>query len=375
MSVRGRLTSCSELRRCRRCVNGLRITSRFPCSRDRRVNLPGVPSGRALFHAASLAALVSGCSLITSLDGLTNGDDVALTPGQDGGDGGSGGSHEAGALKDAAPPSNDGAIADDTSIPNGDATPDDASSVIDTGPPPDAPGTDAGPLGFCGSLSPSPLFCDDFDESSTFGKWDSTGTTHGIATIGSAVARSAPNGATATSNPLTTSVADVTIAKAFPTLTSTPRVETLAFDMFVEKMDTTHGAVAVVGALMLQDSAKALHEFQFVLTQTNGKIVATFPEYWDPGNGGATGFAEHDVSATVSLQTWIRVTIQLSLFNGTGTGSAARLFFDGTVVALLAPNLITKNGAPQALLGLSYVQAPSDAWVVHYDNATFDTSP
>ena len=152
-------------------------------------------------------------------------------------------------------------------------------------------------------------------------------------------------------------------------------MSTFAFDVYLEKVDTTHGAVAVVGALLLRDNSNALYESQFVITQTNGKLVATFPEYWDPGNGSATGFADHAVTAPISLQTWTHIAIEHTLLNGNGTGNAARLLFDGTAVATIAINVITHNGSPQAALGMSYISSPSDAWIVHYDNATFTTSP
>jgi hypothetical protein len=310
-----------------------------------------------------LATIVSACSLITSLDGLS--DDTNLRTGD--------------ASTDRATPASDGG---NPAAPDGDAPIqfDDAPSpdgVADADAGADALPDTASPLYYCSGLSPSPLFCDDFDQSANLVRWDSTGAAHGSVTISSVTTHSPPNAVESTSTPVTSGqTVDVGLYKAFPTLVGLPRLETLSFDLYLETMDATHNALAVVGGLALRNAVNALHELQFVVTLSGGKVVATFPEYSEPGDGGATGFINHGVTAQLALRTWTRITIELTLGNPSGgAGNQARLLFDGVAVATIAINLTAKDPAPQLVLGLSYVSPPSDAWTVRYDNVTFDSKP
>lgn len=316
---------------------------------------------------AIAGCMAAGCSLFTSFDGLTGGggaaepDDGSVAPV---------GASDAGAT--ASP--HDASLRHDASESG--ATP---NPLEDAAAPPNDSGAipESGATGYCASLSPAPRFCDDFDESTSLSKWDSTGSVHGLNNVSSAQSTSPSQSVASSSVAVSTGqVVDVGLYKLFPALTGIPRVETLSFDMYIDVIDSAHAALAVVGALAMRNTTGGLHELQFVVTLNNGKVVPTFPEYTEPGDGGATGYVAHGTTTTLSLKTWTRVTIELSMGNPNGgAGNAARLLFDGVQAATIGVNLSVSNPAPQLVLGLSYVSPPSDGWTVRYDNVTFDTTP
>lgn len=302
--------------------------------------------------------------MLTSFDGLTSDNpihearDAASTPvvGSDGavlGEAGHAGDDDA-----ASPPPDDAGAVD--------------STVADTSAPVDAPvGTS-----FCNGLSPAPLFCDDFDESTSLPKWDSLGSKNGANVVDALLSKSPAQSVASSSVTVSNGAVDVGLYKMFSQLTGSVRLETLSFDMYLDTIDSAHSALAVVGALALRNTTNGLHELQFVLTMSNGKVLATFPEYTEPGDGGATGFIAHNLNIEIPMKTWTHIAMELDLAspNG-GAGNLERIYIDGNQVASIVLSLTVKDPAPQVVLGLSYVSPPSDPWTVRYDNVTFSSTP
>jgi hypothetical protein len=333
--------------------------------------------------AASLFAcgILAACSISTSLDGLANGDGTTRTS-----HGPSSGFDDAGhALSDATSPDDptpDAEAAQDTSASTeiDSASAQDAAQATDASPAPDAggqeSGVDAGPSSYCASLSPHPLFCNDFDEgqSATSG-WDHVASLNGAASIDVAKSLSAPAAFKESVNALSTgATVDVGAYKTFPAFAAKAVTLTYGFDLYVEKIDQTHTAPAVAAALVYNDAAGATWQLQLAITYTGSSISVRTPEWWAAAGGTPSGYTEHLVSATLSLQKWTRVSMQLTLPNGSGGAATVQLTIGGVAMPATSLNVTTSKGTPEMLLGLSYVQSPSDAWIVHYDNVTFDAN-
>jgi hypothetical protein len=318
---------------------------------------------RSILAVVLVTASLGGCSLLTSSDGLS-GEEAG------GGEGGTS-SHVPGvdAADDGAGPGEDA----DASVAQVDASLRDADVDAGAEAGGDRAAPDAAPLGFCASRAPAPLFCDDFDEATVLKGWDSTAMQRGQLAVAGTAARSLPGALKVTVDPLTSGLVDVAAYKKFASLAGKRMVATMAFDLYLDVVDTTHSADAVVAALDLLDPSGTLYELQIDAYLSGASVVVRFPEYSAPAGGGAEGYVAHDVTAPLALRTWTRVTIELTLTTPAGgTSNAARLLFDGVPVSATPINVIGSMGVPQMVMGVSYVRPPSDGWTVRYDNVSFD---
>lgn len=331
---------------------------------------------------AALAVLTSACSLITSLDGLTDG------PASDASSGLFDASTPDGSKLDGALTVDGGTKVDDAGNPIGDPdgslpvgdpdAGDDGGSTppIDSGNAPDASdaGTapDTGTVTYCAGLSPKPVFCEDYDEGSVSNGWDQVSSQGGKAGVSTTAFQSGPASMLVATNTLASGgIVDVAEYKEFPALAGKAQTMTLAFDVRFETVDSTKHDI-VFGSIQLVDASGATYELQLdaVLT-TAGDLQLDMPELTTTAGGGTT-YVDHTLSTHVATQTWLHVVMTEKVPAASGVGTAT-LSINGTQLLSTSINVLVTNWIPEVILGISYVQPPSNPWGVRYDNVTFDS--
>jgi hypothetical protein len=296
------------------------------------------------------------CSL-TSLDGLTGGDHdastLAISTGQD-----------AGAPTSSGNPSDASSAADVTMSPapkpdaSASSPPDGGASSI----PSDA-GTDSG----------VPLFHDDFEGSQPLPRaWDLMTTTGGALDLDPSLFVSPTTSLRATSIGLDAGApgdaVNVTLRKLF-TLPPAGTTMAYAFEAYPRQYDAT--ANAVIGALQISDGAGDLYELQLdVQKNAAGALSVIFAEYTGFADGG-TAYVPHPIPGSLAVGTWTSIRIELVLVQP----PLARVFFDGSLQLETSVTPTIAGTAVQISLGLSYASAPTEAWVVNYDDATYSLAP
>jgi hypothetical protein len=309
--------------------------------------------------------------VLAPLDGLTG-------AGGDGGNEAAHGSGDDGSPSIGADADTDGSPLDSSA--SNDATPaDDAGTqLLDTGSPADssmsgdAHGADApeepAPVGYCAGLTPTPLFCDDFDEGALAAPWDQVIGTSGHATLDTTFAVSPPDAMLTTVNAGATAASvDVAGYKSFSAKQAVAGTYALAFDIRVDKADTSSGSDAVLAAIALWNgSAVWSLELEVSYASATGDLTASLTE------NSASDYAQHAASEHLSMGGWMRVSIAITLPAGSGGTAPATMTFNGIQVAAATVHVTTSNPVPEIVVGPTFATPGSSGWVVRYDNVTFD---
>jgi hypothetical protein len=294
-----------------------------------------------VFLAMALGALAARCSALTTFDGFASGN------GTDAGSDGpitADGSSDGGTTTDGSAAS-DGAPSDAGA---GDARPGDGG---------DAAASDAG---FCASLSPAPMFCDDFDTPDAgFTKWtldyEFGG---GTIAIDSAESHSPPS-SLLVSTPSSANPAGGRLTFSPP---GTAKHVHFGFDLKIDMSDPQSG-YAEVGYVVFTGAFK--DDFYLDL-------------HTDPTNNGFTTEAYPDGSPvthelilpnSTTLAGWKRVVIDVDL----ATAHSVTMTVDGVMVVqqALEPELYLP-GTLEVRPGIGYTGAPSNGWALRFDNVTID---
>jgi hypothetical protein len=295
-----------------------------------------------------------GCSLVESFDGYADGARA-----------------DAGALDATADVGVDGRNARDADLP-------DVAPTLDGGS--DSDGDASFNVGYCASLSPAPLFCDDFDTLDLPQNWDEVNTQGGLPARTMNDFTSPPYGlgmhvdALAAGAPLS-----ATVVKKFPTLAGRPVHGTASFALRMTDVDTSANPAVVVWALHYE-AASSFWELQVVAVSANGGRVGLL--FVETGSDALTGnfYSSQTLGHTMAVSEWHRLRVVATLARlGTkppaGVNSA-KIFFDGALDATLpltGPIVISE---PHLVLGTGYVNEPSMPWGFVYDDAMIDlTSP
>ena len=300
----------------------------------------------------SLASVnLGGCSLVESFDGYADGARTdADAPRDASADVGVDAGSDAGTLADAS--ANESG-ADD----GGDATTN---------------------LGYCASLSPAPLFCDDFDTLDLAQKWDGVHTLGGLPSRTTGNFTSPPYGLRVHVDPVDANTQLwAVVAKSFTALDSRPVHGSASFALRVTEADTNANALTIVWALHY-DSGPSFWELQVVATY-NGSVVSLL--FIETGNDAVTGnfYREQSFGHTMGLAEWhrLRVVITLGRVGQLPVGAnSAQVFLDGTLEVAMPLVYKVVAATPQLFLGTGYVHRPSTPWNLVYDDAMIDlTSP
>jgi hypothetical protein len=246
----------------------------------------------------------------------------------------------------------------------------------DTGSPGDAAdggGTiDAGDAGFCASLSPKPLFCDDFDHEQLPGQWSEQHAMNGSEQLDPMSFVSPPDSllvqyaALAANQPL-----NAVLRKQLTQLPFTGLPSKLTFEVFLEpvRADMTANAISVVASVDYFDVAGDRYAMQFSQQVNAGQVVLRFEEQAQPANMG-TMQVNHPLPDALPFGQFTDVRLVVM-------GGRAQVTYGGTVetdVALIAPTPVTPTRV-QLSLGATFESTPSAGWAMRYDNVTLDATP
>jgi hypothetical protein len=317
-----------------------------------------------------------------SFDGLTGGDpdggSVDATGSSSGSSSGASSSSGSGSSSGASEPDGAGARDDGGAGPQdggSDAVEDSHSSpplpdasVHDSGRVADATSPDSAPGPYCTSLSPAPLFCDDFDEGALAAPWDQLADTSGAETLNTAEYVSAPYSMLVSVDPdAAVTAIDVAGYKSFTAKQGVAGTATATFDIRINAADESSASDAIVGAIQLWNGsaywdlelevfyASSTHDFSVSMSEDDG-----------------TSYVQHAATAHLAMDAWTRVTLAVVLPAGAGGATTATMAFSGTTVASATVHVSTNDPIPEILIGTTYATPAAGGWSVAYDNVTFD---
>jgi hypothetical protein len=316
-----------------------------------------------------LTIACADCSLLVTMDGF-GGAEAGDAGGQDAGptddhlEQDASGSDDAVGRTDAPPDAvetesraGDDADAD---VLSPDARRADADAAGREGGPPDAEG---GSPSFCASLSPQPVFCEDFDEHPLPGVWTPSEVGGSLALSQSAFI-SAPSSLDVRFSALSTGQAlDTALRVQFP-LPAPPTTIAWEFQVRPVALDTTPNGAAVVASLDFVDAENNRYSVQFTMFRVSSSAYLRLEEQSGFTDGG-TQYAMHALPDPLDVG-WSRV--QLVVTRSGPTAASAHVAF-GAKTELDTPLQMTVNAsALHVTIGSTYEMEPSSGWDILYDN-------
>jgi hypothetical protein len=243
--------------------------------------------------------------------------------------------------------------------------------------PIDAPGDapadarDAATPTFCASRSPSPLFCEDFDEGSFTQGWSYVHTVSGSLALDGTDFQSAPAAMIAESNIAGAGTVDVAGYRSFALTGTSSFAGTLDLDLRVDRADADGGS-AVLAQLGLLDGTGGGQYFVQLVAYSHGATPLS-PSVNEAyfATGVTSPALTHPVTQTLAVGAWTHVTLAVTAPFGGGAGTET-LSFDGTQVGSSAITVPVKNFTQVLGVGLTFVKTPSNGWSALYDDVTFD---
>jgi hypothetical protein len=265
-------------------------------------------------------------------------------------------------------PSLDGLTSGDASIDvANDAPTDAASKETSTDAAPDVIATDAsdaGDGGFCATLSPKPLFCQDFDEGPVATGWDNINANVGTVDVSSAQSVSPPKSLLATFPSATNLYVFDYVAKNFKAPIGNA---TLEFDLDMDTIDPSQQYTKVVEFVFSGNTPNYILYLQITDSTTLSMV------YQQPTSDGGVTFGDYGGTQLPPLGKWTHVKIDLFKSTTDSSTAAADLFIDGNVALTSFPLGSSAAFGDVALrIGLPGVSVPTTAWKVYIDNVTFD---
>jgi len=342
---------------------------------------------RRLAAGLVLTGSLVSCSLTMSFDGLTGGggsdggvsDVTVVGDTNEGEDTGSTGPTGDGSSEGMVNP------VDATTADSGETT------HLDGGPQPDsAPGHDSGgveggrdasttpesgvdaaPPPYCSTVSPTLLYCNDFDQGALDPAWDQVTAVGGMATVagGEWVSPSSSWQVAVNANANENTV-DIAGYKSFLAKQGASGTCNLQLQLRVDTADTSSAADGIVASIQLWNGTDAWDlELELSYDSASTFAVALTEE---------SDYATHPVAgATITKGAWVSVGMTLILPAGAGGATTATLSLDGTKVLTTTVHVLSGGAAlpspiPEILVGATYATPATSGWSVRYDNVTFD---
>jgi hypothetical protein len=261
----------------------------------------------------------------------------------------------------------------------------DSSGGSSSGGPDGSSGSSSGGP-FCASLSPQPVFCDDFDTYPLTHFWNPAmynGAQVGLSTTPHV---SSPNSLSVmlpalTGGPATTGAAFTNTQ--FTNLVSLPFAGTIAFDVYLQSVDQ-----------QTESANPVLMSFTFGSTQPswtlqvpaipNGTVAnLTLAEGAVYADGGSAPYHPAPQGPPLSTNAWYSVVVTVNVGNPTqpaGNNSATLTVYPSGSDAGSAPITLQMQypiapAAPNLGIGCIYQRSPSTVWQVYFDNVVFDVKP
>lgn len=267
---------------------------------------------------------------------------------------------------DAAAPVNDAAAPVDSAFG-------DADDARESGTPRDATAdvqhADAS-TAFCATLSPRPLFCEDFDVRPLPGLWTTVHQVGGSLAMDTSTFVSAPNALLARTDALPVGQGLDNVLRAMFPLQVAPATVTLDLQLRPAIADPTPNATLVVAAIDFIDSANNRYSVQLTLVNGASALNVLLEEQTGFADG-TTAYLAHPIPGTLAVGQWTHVVLAIVL--SSATAGQAHVSF-GAAHELDAPLQVRVTATKLQLdVGSSYETEPSMGWNVLYDNVAFDS--
>jgi hypothetical protein len=231
----------------------------------------------------------------------------------------------------------------------------------------DAEGGEAG--GYCASISPSPSFCDDFDEHPLPGDWSS------VSEIGGALSEdhtsfvSSPSSLLADDDALDSGKALDTAVRTQFQLPAPPDPIALEVQLEPVAADSSAGAATVVAALDFTDAANNRYTVQLTVAQQGVALGMRLEEQSGFVDGGSS-YLGHPLADPLASGEW--TDIRLVISRTSAMAASAHVTFNGAP-ELDTPLTMTVDAKTlQLTIGSSFETEPSEGWKNRYDNVRLD---
>jgi hypothetical protein len=280
---------------------------------------------RSLIAVAAVA--LCGCTLVTSLTGLSDGDAPSAPADA---------SPEAVAAGDTGTPSEAGADAVE-------------EAAVDAGP-------------FCARVDAT--VCEDFEDPVAAGRWN-------LSFVGNAV--HGIDGDASTSAPFslfagTTALADGANATSYRYIRLPRRVTSVAY-AFDLRIDRRAERALVVASASLEDTADGGSGFAYRAAITVGNLDDNIEESRE---GATNSYLDRELSPRIAIGKWTRVAV--SVTRQPNASYRALVTLDGVAVVDTPLTLWTgfSDGTPVISIGALYTSGPTSPWAIRVDSVTFD---
>jgi hypothetical protein len=308
----------------------------------------------AAYGMTLLSIACADCSLLATMDGFGGA--------QEGDAGGQDAEPVAVSPSDAATDAveTESRVGDDASVSSPDAPPADADATAPEASPQDA---ESGPISFCASLSPQPVFCEDFDEHPLPGVWtpSQVGGSLSLLQLGSV---SPPSSLDVHFWALRAGQAlDTALRVQFP-LPAPPTTIAWEFQIRPLALDTTPNAAAVMASLDFADGANNRYSVQFTMFRVSSNAYLRLEEQSGFTDGG-TSYAMHALPDPLA-NGWTRV--QLVLTRSGLTAASVHVAYGAKTELDTALQMNVNASVLHVTMGSSYETEPSTGWDAFYDN-------
>jgi hypothetical protein len=221
-------------------------------------------------------------------------------------------------------------------------------------------------------------FCDNFDEyegGTTIGNWDQTIQPNGAVGLTSINAFSMPYSMSAQTNIAAIGVnTEADVLKAFSEFKDTNVHIVATFEMNIQVWDpATTGQIVAFEVIFKVNSA----QYNQIVINLNslgaGEVSAQVAEAATGADGGATGYNSYPFKSHPATKTWIKVGVDLSIPNASGSQSnTVSVTVDGVTQIDAQLTLPIQQGeTPYVHLGIGYVNTittAAGAWSMLYDD-------
>ncbi len=319
-----------------------------------------------------LTIACADCSLLATMDGF-GGAQEGDAGGQDAEPTADRWQRDAGESEDAAGPSDGAGPSDaaaetesrvgddaDADVASPDALQADADATAPEASPQDA---ESGTISFCASLSPQPVFCEDFDEHPLPGVWTPS-QVGGSLTLFQLASVSPPSSldvhfwALQGGQPL-----DTALRVQFP-LPAPPTTIAWEFQIRPIALDTTPNGAAVMASLDFADGANNRYSVQFTMFRVSSNAQLRLEEQSGFTDGG-TSYAMHALPDPLA-NGWTRV--QLVLTRSGPTTASVHVAYGAKTELDTSLQMNVNASVLHVTIGSSYETEPSSGWDAFYDN-------
>jgi hypothetical protein len=219
-------------------------------------------------------------------------------------------------------------------------------------------------LGYCASLTPAPMFCDDFDEGKPLGSGWTRMTINDLGTMALDTTY-VHSGTTSVRHAFTDhSGTMVTAARLELDLPGTTSMVTWSFDLYIDVRPTTGGGQIEIADVALHTASG---DFFNDLMLNVGGASDYYHEEFEPSGGSGTFMSGDQLFPSLQSGHWYHIVMAIDL-----SAASYQLSIDGTAVAVGAARFAISPGTVSVHDGFDWVSNTVSGWTIHTDNVAVD---